>query len=117
MTELTVTVRTDLLASQYRALDALATASGTTVGSLVRECVRRQLAGRPEARVKKEPNKRVREQHLESIREMHARGMSDAAIGRELGIAHSTVSLRRDAMGLPALFPGRPKKTREEVAS
>ena len=105
--EMTVQVRVELPASQFRALEQLADAHTTTVRSLVRECVRRQLKGKPEALVPKEPHKRVGDQHLQAIRDLNAAGLSDSEIGRRLGIAHSTVSLRRNRMGLPARAAGR----------
>jgi DNA-binding NarL/FixJ family response regulator len=98
--DLTVPVRVDLPASQFRALDRLSKAHGTTVRSLVRECVRRQLLGE----TKPEDPRDLR------IREMHAQGLSDNKIGQQLGMAHSTVSARRNRMGLPAHFSGRPRR-------
>jgi len=93
--ELGVQVRVELPAAQFRALEQLAEEHGTSVRSLVRECVRRQLVGEAKAVDPK----------LVSIREMHGEGLSDSEIGRRLGLAHSTVSKHRRRMGLEANFP------------
>jgi hypothetical protein len=49
------------------------------------------------------------------LRQLHGEGLSDVDIAKRLGFPRSTVAYRRDALGLPALFPGRPKS--QEVAS
>jgi len=112
VSELNVPVRTELTSAQYRALSALARQHHTTISSLVRECVRRQLAGAPTQNPERKPQRRISDEDLDAIREAHGRGLSDVAIGLELEIPRSTVSYWRGEMDLPALFSGRPRRDR-----
>ena len=53
---------------------------------------------------------------LEAIRHMNAAGLSDAAIGKKLGIAQSSVSRHRGRMGLEPPKPRIGGRQRKEVS-
>jgi DNA-binding NarL/FixJ family response regulator len=73
-----------------------------------------ERARRPKWQPGPRPQHRKRQlftaEHLEQLREFNARGWSDNRIAKQLGFSNSNVSRRRDEMGLPANFTGRPRK-------
>lgn len=101
-----VEVKTWLPNGQWRHLHALATEHNTTVPSLVREIVRRQLAG--EVPAAPEPVVVVRssrwalsEESEQALRDLHAQGKSDVQIGLALGISNQRVGSYRQKLRLP----------------
>ena len=79
---------------------------------------RRQVLAERAQRTTRNPGPRLRRrqlwaaEHDEQLRELNARGWSDNRISKQLGFSSSNVSRRRDEMGLPANFTGRPRKER-----
>ena len=70
----------------------------------------RAEAAKPKPRRGMPPRRLFTAEHEEQLRELNARGWSDNRISKQLGFSNSNVSRRRDEMGLPANFTGRPKK-------
>jgi len=105
-----VPVKTWLKPALFRRLHATAETHQVTVGDLVAECVRRQLAGvGPIAAA--QPDRQRKRRRIEWTEEMdalirlrHSEHVSDMRISLELGENQPAVSARRKALGLPSLF-------------
>jgi DNA-binding CsgD family transcriptional regulator len=114
--EFDVEVKTWLPNGQWRHLHQLAKEHNTTVPSLVREIVRRQLAG--EVPPAPEPVVVVRssrwgltEGQEQALRHLHSQGKSDVQIGLALGISNQRVGSYRRKLRLPKTSNyGRPSK-------
>ena len=119
-TDFTLEVRTELPQADYAALHALAEENHTTIGRLVRECVRRTLHEPiPERRpgpTTPAPTKSSRgpyvsltEEHADAVRELYAEGLNDADIARRLGASKTPTRNLRASLGLPPRPTGRPR--------
>jgi DNA-binding NarL/FixJ family response regulator len=112
MSDFDVEVKTWLPSSQWKQLHRVALENNTTVGHLVRELVRRQLVGQPAATpTSRRYGGRLTAENEAALRRLHAAGMSDVAIGRELGVSNGTVGVWRTRLRLQKTSAGgRPKK-------
>lgn len=90
---MTVAVLLNLPDDVYRALFATATKHETQVHRLIEISVTKSVR-----RVGK--RSRLTAEQLATIRELNAKGQSDAAIAKRIGVSQSTVTKRRGDMGL-----------------
>lgn len=94
-----IPVRAVLRPSTYRVFAEHARAIGTDVPTL--------LSRLADISVRPDDKRRARDEEIDSrIRELNAQACSDAKIARQIGLAQSTVSRRRAAMGL---LPPKPR--------
>lgn len=105
--DFSVAVRVQVPRRRFKTLHAQAVANGTDVAQLLRKLVIEVVPEAVEAR------RLSSAERNEYIRRRNAEGANDAVIAAELGCGQSTVTDRRNRMGLP---PVR-KHTREEAAS
>lgn len=70
----------------------------------------RAEAAKPKPRRPIPPRRLFTAEHVQALRDLNEEGWSDNRIAKHLGFSNSTVSSRRDEMGLPANFTGRPRK-------
>ena len=115
MSDFDVEVKTWLPSSQWKQLHRVALENNTTVAHLVRELVRRQLVGEvvaaPQPAAPRKYRGSLTEEKELALRHLHAKGMSDVAIGRELGVTNATVGVWRTRLRLEKTSAGgRPKK-------
>ena len=102
-----VEVKTHLTNADYAELYAIGQANGgTTVDSLVAECVRRALHGRTP-----DKNRNLTDADRQRLRELNAAGWNDSRIARELGFVPSAIGGWRRRMGLPRRNPTGRKET------
>lgn len=115
MTGFDVDVRAQLPQRTYARLYQLAREHDTTVESLVRECVRRQLTGAPSLDTQRLADlppaeigkRRWSPEHDEIVTALNKAGMADNEIARRMGISVSTVNNHRRGLGLTRNFAGR----------
>ncbi|ROS62178.1 hypothetical protein EDF38_1281 [Frigoribacterium sp. PhB160] len=70
----------------------------------------RAEAAKPKPRRGMPPRRIFTAEHVAALRDLNEQGWSDNRIAKHLGFSNSNVSRRRDEMGLPANFTGRPRK-------
>lgn len=115
MTGFDVDVRTQLPQRTYARLYQLAREHDTTVESLVRECVRRQLAGAPGVSAQHLADlppveigkRRWSAEHDEIVAALNKAGMADNEIAKRMGVSVSTINNHRRALGLDRNFASR----------
>lgn len=115
MTGFDVDVRTQLPQQTYARLYQLAREHDTTVESLVRECVRRQLAGAPSVGTQRLADlppaeiasRKWSPEHDEIVIALNKAGMADNEIAKRMGLSAQTINNHRRALGLDRNFHSR----------
>lgn len=107
-----IPVRTMLRPATYRVFRVKATEMGTTPEALLSRLA--DQAVKPRGKSAKAAASDLLDKRITAL---NATGMSDNAIARELGIALSTASRRRNELKLPRVGRGgRPKKKTEDAS-